>query len=87
MWHAIDPAKQYEYEYNRYFHFNILLTTEPTSIELLAPDNLQVHLNANDLKTWDINYIFSDCTLPLNILDTNFDLIYDNAGIYIYKVY
>ena len=87
MWHAIDPAKQYEYEYNRYFHFNILLTTEPTNIELLAPDNLQVHLNANDLKTWDINYIFSDCTLPLNILDTNFDLIYDNAGIYIYKVY
>lgn len=84
LWHKIDKNKLNEDIYNRYAHIQIELTNDETSFELLLHDYILIHLNINDLKKIDVQYILS--TYKIENFDDDLECIYDDAGAFIYKV-
>lgn len=58
-WNKIDPMNEYESIWNRYGFFDICLTDDPTSFELLSSVYVKVNLNYDDLDTLGIEYLIT----------------------------
>ncbi len=56
-WKLIDPGLQHFEAINRYAHIEVSLTLDPTTIEATQPDLIELKLNVEDLKKWDVRYI------------------------------
>ena len=87
-WHQIDSNKEYEDLYNRYAYYNIdLQNKNKTSFELLFLDNIEIHLNVNDLEKLNVTYIATPHNLNnLSNENVHFEKIYKSHGFMIYKV-
>ena len=85
LWRKLDKQKKYDYVYNRFCHVVIELTEKPTSFELLFMDSMVVHLNYRDLKTLDVQYLYSSYELKSG-KGASLKKVYDHNGSYIYKV-
>ena len=84
-----DKAKEQREIYNRYAHVNCKIINEESNIELLFADNISINLNYNDLEKLDIQYILSkdiDINSDEYGLDVDFEKIYEEDGMYIFKV-
>ncbi len=81
-----DKSEEKRKIYNRYAHVNFEITDKESDVELLYADNVSIKLNYNDLEKLNIEYILS--TVDLNKLnyDVEFEEIYNEDGMYIYKV-
>ena len=55
-------------------------------VELLYADNVSIKLNYNDLEKLDIDYILSTVDLNEMNLGKEFEELYEEDGMYIYKV-
>jgi len=87
-WEKLDPNGEYKDIYNRYAHITIdLVDNEETKFELLYPDAFKIYLSANKLKELDVKYIFTVNDLKkFENQNINFENIYENYGVKIYKV-
>ena len=83
-----DKAKDEEYRmiYNRYAHINFEVTDEKTDVTLLYPDNIAIKVNYNDLQKLNIEYILSSVDFSDKSFKDQFEEIYNEDDIYIYKV-
>lgn len=78
--------------YNRYAHINFEVTDKESDVKLLYPDNIALKVNYEDLSKINVEYILSTTDLEKTfenneeILKNNFEEIYDEDGMYIYKV-
>ena len=73
--------------YNRYHRRSIEITKEKNTVfELIAPDNILIKMNIQDLRKLKINYVMSD--KDLGKISKKFKLEYgpDKNGIRIYKL-
>lgn len=86
LWKKLDPDNDDHAIYNRYSHVDIVLTEGATDFELIAPDWIRVILSYSDLKTAEVQYIFSIRPLLEESDIVEFDLLYEEAGTYIYEV-
>lgn len=86
LWSELDKDAVYEDIYNRYSHISLSFTTEPTSFSLIQADFFELYLNYNDIKICGIDYILSQAPLSYKSDDMVFNEIYNNDGIFIYKV-
>ncbi len=82
-----EKAKETKSIYNRYAHINLQIVNTETNVELKHADNIVLYLNYKDLSKVGIKYILS----VENLKEKNFDEvfyeeIYDEDGMYIYKV-
>lgn len=75
-----------EYEYNRYSHNVVFLSSEPSNIELTQMDKLVWTFNYQDLDKFHIDYILSSRNLNRLGFDRKFEMIYYEDGMYIFKV-
>ena len=83
-----DAEKQKEI-YNRYAHVNCTIINEESNIQLLFADNISINLNYKDLEKLGIKYILSkdkDINSDEYGLDVDFEKVYDEDGMYIFKV-
>lgn len=62
-WKKVDPQGKYLQVYNRYAHINVFITKDPTEAITLFPDDIEVHLNVDDLRKWDVNYMLTPAQL------------------------
>ena len=74
-----------EYEYNRYSHNIVFLSNEPSDIELTQMDKLVWTFNYNDLDKFNVDYILSSRNLNRLGFDREFEMLYYEDGIYIFK--
>lgn len=81
-----DKAKENEFTYNRYHHINFNIVDTETEVVLLYDDNVVINLNYNDLDKLDIEYILSKHDINEKGFDREFEKLYDEAGLYIFKV-
>ena len=83
-----DRAEEKREIYNRYAHVNFEITNDESDVELLHADNVAIKLNYNDLEKLDIDYILSKNNINSEEfeLDREFEEIYNEDGIYIFKV-
>ena len=81
-----DKAEEYKSIYNRYEHINFNIVDKKSEVELLYADNVVINLNYNDLSKLDIEYILSKEDLNTKGFDTNFEELYYEDGLYIFKV-
>lgn len=58
-WELLDPENQYEDQTNRYANESAELTDKETSVELVSPDHIRLHLNPQSLKELKIRYLFT----------------------------
>jgi len=58
-WRLLDKDGRHEKAYNRYAHITVDLTDEETRFELLNPDQFQLMLNYENLRTLDVKYVLS----------------------------
>ena len=81
-----DKAEEKRQIYNRYAHVMFEVTNKESDVELVHADNVSIKLNYNDLEKLNIEYILS--TIDLNELDLGreFEKLYDEDKIYIFKV-
>ena len=88
-WDAIENRENDDI-YNRYAHIKISLVEEKTTYNLMTPDSIQVNLNINDLKLWDVRYVFAknDLKPMFENNSINFEVKYysEQEGYYIYKL-
>lgn len=82
LWKILDSDGEYNECYNRYAHVMVNLTDGDTSVELISADLIYLHLSYDDLSKIDVSYIYSQA--PIERYSD--DLIYDEYGVYIYKV-
>lgn len=87
-WKLLDPDGQYEEIYNRYAHIVIdLIEDEEARFELLVQDSFKLYLPVNKLKDLDVKYIFTVNDLEdYENENINFEKLYENYGVRIYKV-
>ena len=81
-----DKAEEQEYNYNRYAHNAIFLTTDESHIDLKQTDYLFIYLNYNDLEKFNVKYILSNRNLNRQGFDREFEMLYYEDGMYIFKV-
>lgn len=81
-----DEAEEKKEIYNRYAHVNFEITNKESDVELLYADNVSIKLNYNDLEKLDIDYILSTVDLNEMNLGKEFEELYEEDGMYIYKV-
>ncbi len=73
--------------YNRYAHVMFTITNEESSVELLSQDSLLAKINPNSLKDLQVKYILMRSSLEeYSTQEVNFEEIYNEYGIYIYKI-
>lgn len=85
LWEKLDSDGEYEENWNRYAHFTIHLVEEDTVVNLPQEDTISVRLSYSDLEKIGVKYIFA--VVPVSPTDTvDLELIYNEAGSYIYKV-
>lgn len=86
LWKKLDPEKKYEEIWNRYSHMVIELgTEESSSYELLSPDSIKLTLCKTDFDKLNITYIMTQNELPDSWIG-EFSKVYDEYGVWIYKV-
>ena len=81
-----DKAEEYEEIYNRYHHVNFNIVDTETKVVLLYADNVVINLNYKDLEKLDIEYILSKTDINENGFDKEFEKLYYEDGLYIFKV-
>lgn len=81
-----DKSEEKRTIYNRYAHVNFEITNKESDVELLHADNVAIKLNYNDLEKLQIEYILSTVDLNEMNLGRTFEELYDEDGMYIYKV-
>ena len=81
-----DSAKSREYEYNRYAHNIVFLKDGESDIELAQTDKIIWNMNYRDLDKFGINYILTTRNLNREGFDREFEMIYYEDGMYIFKV-
>lgn len=88
MYEAIlgSKAEGQRKDYNRYAHVNFDITDKESSVELLYADNVAIKLNYNDLEKLNIEYILSTKDMSGEIYSEIFEELYNEDGMYIYKV-
>lgn len=80
-----ENAEAQKQSYNRYEHMNINITDEETHIELPAPDNMLIWLNYRDLEKLGIDYIVVKNDINERGYEMEFEQIYEEDGLYIFK--
>ena len=80
-----DQADNQRQSFNRYEHMNINITDEETHIELPAADNMLIWLNYHDLQKLNIDYIVVKNDINERGYDMDFEEIYNEDGLYIFK--
>lgn len=81
-----DKSEEYRKIYNRYAHVNFEITDEESDVELLFADNVAIKLNYKDLSKLNIEYILSTEDFSKKSFSNEFEEIYNEDGMYIYKV-
>ena len=81
-----DKAEESRSIYNRYAHMNLEITDEDTEVSLLYADNIALKLNYKDLSKIDVKYVLSTESFSKKNFSNYFEEIYNEDGIYIYKV-
>lgn len=81
-----DEAEEFRSIYNRYGHLVLQITDEETEVSLGAADCIFLNLNYNDLSKLDIDYILSTKDLNEEGFEINFEEIYNEYNLYIYKI-
>lgn len=81
-----DKAEENRITYNRYAHINFKVTDEESDVELLYADNVAIKLNYKDLEKLNIKYILSKEDFSEKSFKDEFEEIYNEDGMYIYKV-
>lgn len=81
-----DKAEENRITYNRYAHINFKVTAEESEVELLYADNVSIRLNYKDLEKLNIKYILSKEDFREKSFKNEFEEIYNEDGMYIYKV-
>lgn len=87
FWNVVDKERKYDEIYNRYAHLTINLTNEESSASLLSGDHVSLNLQIDKLKELNVSYILTvqDLSNLENEL-VDFEQIYNEYGIFIYKV-
>lgn len=80
-----EQAEAQKQSYNRYEHMNINITDQETHIQLPAADNMLIWLNYHDLEKIGIDYIVAKNDINERGYDMNFEKIYEEDGLYIFK--
>ena len=81
-----DKAEENRITYNRYAHINFKVTDEESEVELLYEDNVAIRLNYKDLEKLNIKYILSKEDFNEKSFKDEFEEVYNEDGMYIYKV-
>ena len=81
-----EEADKYEEIYNRYSHVMFNIIDEETNVELVFADNVAVNLNYKELEKLNIKYILSKEDINKKGFDKDFEEIYNEDGLYIFKV-
>lgn len=81
-----ENAKSREYEYNRYCHNVVFLSNEASDISLSQMDKLSWTMNYKDLDKFGIDYILTTRNLNRAGFDREFEMVYYEDGLYIFKV-
>lgn len=84
-----DRASEEEYRkiYNRYAHVYVQIIEEESTIELVQLDALYIKINPKTIKELGIKYIVGGIELEkYDTQDVKFEKIYDEYGLFIYKV-
>ena len=81
-----EKAKELEPVYNRYHHVNFNIVDTETEVVLLYADNVVINLNYKELEKLDIEYILSKTDINENGFEKEFEEIYSEDDIYIFKV-
>lgn len=87
-WSLLDPQGKEASVYNRYAHIQVQLTQDKTSMRNPAPDSIQVTMNVDDLKKWNVKYYLTASTLEnFNDAHVQFVRVTQQAvdGYYIYQ--
>lgn len=85
FWAILDPEGEKEEIYNRYAHVVVDLTEEETEMELSQTDVIDLDLSYGDLEKLGIDYIFTREPVKSQ-QGASFEMLYQEAGCYIYKV-
>lgn len=83
FWKKIDPSGDNQEIYDRYAHIVIHLADESTSMKLVQQDYIDLTLSFEDLEKLDVDYILSYNQYPA--LEKNWEKVYDESGMCIYK--
>ncbi len=79
--------KQIRYIYNRYAHVSIEITEDKNSIEQIYGDSVRLYMTAEKVKELGIKYILTTKDIEkFETKDVDFDNIYNEQGLLIYKV-
>ena len=81
-----NKKEEYKKIYNRYAHVNFEVTDKKSDVELLFADNVAIKLNYKDLEKLNIEYILSTKDFSKETFSNKFEEIYNEDGMYIYKV-
>ena len=81
-----NKAEEYKQIYNRYAHINLEISDKTTNVELLYADHISIKLNYNDLSKINVKYILSKEEFSQDSFFDNFEKIYNEDGMCIYKV-
>lgn len=87
LWRKLDLNGQYEEIYNRYAHISLELTDNSTQFELLQTDSIKLSLDFQDMKTCEIEYLFSTVPWEKESDAVDFELLYSEDSAYIFKVH
>lgn len=89
-WELIDPTGDYDDYYNRYIHLVLTLTNEPTAYSQPTADRLDLALDAQDLKKWNVRRLVSqqDYYSVLEEAELEPNLLYEDevTGQHIYSL-
>lgn len=73
--------------YNRYAHVMFSITNEKSSVELLSQDSILANINPTSLKDLEVKYVLMRSSLEeYSTEEVQFEEIYNEYGIYIYKI-
>ena len=81
-----EQAEENRKIYNRYVHVILNITDEKSTVELMYADQVAINLNYNDLEKLNIEYILSTKDLSEEECSKIFEELYNEDGMYIYKV-
>ena len=81
-----EQAEENRKIYNRYAHVILNITDEKSTVELMYADQVAINLNYNDLEKLNIEYILSTKDLSEEECSKIFEELYNEDGMYIYKV-
>ena len=81
-----EKSEEFRKIYNRYSHMNFEIIDGKSKVELIFADNVAVKLNYKDIEKLNIDYILSTRDYNEQTFADEFEKIYSEDGLYIYKV-